>query len=36
VRYSESEVTMNMIALELETDTTASDKVVSQEILNQE
>jgi hypothetical protein len=36
VRYSESEVAMNMIALELEIDTAASGKVVSQEILNQE
>jgi hypothetical protein len=29
-------VAMNVVALKLETDTTASGKVVSQEILNQE
>jgi hypothetical protein len=36
VRYSKSEVAMDMISLELETNTAASGKVVSQEILNQE
>jgi hypothetical protein len=34
--YSEFEVEMNTPGLELETDITASDQVVSLEILNQE